>query len=227
MWIGASVQRDILGLAEQGVELFEPLVGLRAATGVEVILFLRHDDHGLRCHGGEKVAMIEIECQNSWRALLVVLWQFVLGITAKGGHEARWRAHRETRLQTAQPRRLGAAAGISRHADVPLVDLRPREQVVERSNGIPREPRAEKLAHEQHGIAHLIVLRCAAAEARTEFLIQILKSLALACGIDQKTRHALPCETLRKALIRLRRLAIERVAAHADHAWHLAWCVRR
>jgi hypothetical protein len=86
--------------------------------------------------------VVQSKRKHTRRTLFRVLRQFVFGIAPDGRHEARRRGHREARLEPAQPCCLCASAGVARDANVPRIDLRAREQIVERTDAVPHKPRA-------------------------------------------------------------------------------------
>jgi hypothetical protein len=114
--VGPEVQSGVVGLAEQAVEVAEPLVRLLEAAGIEEILFLAHDHDRLGGERGDEVGVIEAEGEGARRALLGVGWQLVLEVAAEGRHETARRSHGETRLDAAEPGGLRAAAGIAGEA---------------------------------------------------------------------------------------------------------------
>ena len=120
---------------------------------------------------GEEVGVIEAQRQRVRRALLGVLGQFVLQVAAERGDEASRRGHRPARLDAAQPRRHRAAAGVAGDADVLRIDLRARQQVIERADAVPGPPASEELADEELLIAREQMF--ADADARPVILLDV------------------------------------------------------
>ena len=102
------------------------------------------------------------------------------------------------------------------------IDLRTREEVVERADAVPCPPRAEEFADEFHLVAGMVVLGGGAFDEKRSGGIDILGALALADRVENEAGGAETGETLGKALVGLGALAVLGVAATADDARHLA-----
>ena len=170
-------------------------------------------------HAGNQqflVGVIESLGENSWRALFGVGGKFVLQVAAERRDEATGSAHRPTAIESAQPRRHRAAAGVAGDADMLRIDLLTRQQIVQCSDAVPGSPRAEELADEKLLIARVQMLGHTDAAARFEVLIDVLQSLALPDRVEDQADIAELRQRLRERLIRISGLAVGRMSARAD-----------
>ncbi len=83
--------------------------------------------------------------QGPVAALFGVGRQFILGIAQESGYKAGRRCHRPARFHSAQPRCHRTTTGIASDANMLLIDLGTREQVIERAHAIPCAPSAKEL----------------------------------------------------------------------------------
>ena len=121
---------------------------------------------GLGARAARKSAWSRPSASAAGRALLGVGRQFVFQVAAEGRHEAGRRRHGPALLDAAEPGGHGAAAGVAGDADVPRVDLGPRQQVVQGPDAVPGAPGAEELAHQELLVAGVDVLGRARSAAR-------------------------------------------------------------
>ena len=213
---------DTVGVSKAPVDRRDLAIRLARAFDGEEVEHRRSDEHRTRIHEEQQARVIDASRDHAVGILFGVAVGILEDAVRDAHPERRDVAGRrdalDPRIDRANQRRLEAAAARAGDADARAVDVRPREQVVERTNTVPHFPAREVGAGEIREVAEdrmLAADQVVSALARPR--VPELAAFALPDRIPADDDVAASDEALAEGLVV--RLAVGRVAARDEDGW--------